>query len=121
MKRTVRILALALVLALAFTAFVACGKRIPGTYTAEAGTYTFKGNDFSFVSGKVELKGTYKIKEESGDLRIYLYLEEELVDGKVTQTYTGDNIKALGDGENGLNFQEGDGFIVIDKNTYYAQ
>ena len=85
MKRTVRILALALALLMMVGVLASCG-RISGVYKSEDGkaTFTFDGGDFSYSSGTVTMKGSYKITGEEKELKMQLLVDTQIVDKKVT-------------------------------------
>lgn len=118
MKRTVRILALALALLMIVGVLASCG-RISGIYKSEDGTatFTFDGGDFSYSKGNVTMKGSYKITGEEKERKIQLLMETNIVDKKVT---TLENPEYIG-GEDGLKFVEGDGYIVVDTIKYILQ
>ena len=87
MKRTVRILALVLVFAMALTALVGCGTRLSGNYESVGNDgnvviLSFDGNDFSYKQGTTELKGTYKIVKNGDAYTITMNLDERVVEGK---------------------------------------
>ena len=87
MKRTVRILALVLVFAMAVTALVSCGNRLSGNYESVDNSgnvviLSFDGNEFSYKQGTTELKGTYKVKKSGENHTITMTLDEKVVDGK---------------------------------------
>ncbi len=77
MKRTVKIVALMLLISMALTAFVSCA-RPSGTYVDAAGEamYVFEGKNFTFTYNDVVFKGTYEIVGEEEDTRIVLTILE---------------------------------------------
>ena len=87
MKRTVKILALALVFIMAATVLVGCGTRLSGTYEYVNGNsveiLSFDGKDFVYKVDGVELRGTYEIEKKGEDYTITMIEEEYVVDGKV--------------------------------------
>ena len=88
MKRTVKILALILVLAMAVTALVGCGKRLEGTYESTASDgkvvlLVFDGKEFTYTMGSTQLKGTYEIKKSGEDYTFTMICDEEVTDNGV--------------------------------------
>lgn len=89
MKRTVKILALVLLLTMAVTAMFSCGKRLSGSYenTASDGTvslFVFDGEEFVFKYGTTQLKGTYEIVKDGDEYRIIMLYDESVTSsGKV--------------------------------------
>ena len=71
MKKSIRIIALAMVVVMACLAFAACGKKLSGKYTSDAGilgetTYTFKGSKVeisykSLLGTVTTVEGEYEI------------------------------------------------------------
>ena len=118
MKRTVRFLALALVFVMMVGVLASCG-RISGVYKSEDGkaTFTFDGGDFSYSTGTITMKGSYKIMGEEKEQRMQLLVEVQIVDKKVT---TLEDPYYIGD-EDGVKFVEGDGYIVLDTTKYLLQ
>ena len=106
MKKTTKILALVLVVAMLGCMLMACGKTLKGTYAAEALTvrtaYVFDGKKVSVEAGalgfsKVVAEGTYKIE-----------------DGKITFTFGEEGDKYAGS----FDFEEGENSIKIAGVTY---
>ncbi len=77
MKKTVRIIALAMALLMVGMLFVACGNTLSGSYTKKGlianTTLEFSGKDVTISYGKVEIKGTYEIEDD----KITITLPEE--------------------------------------------
>lgn len=120
MKKTVKIVALALALVMVLGMLVSCGGIERGEYVSESGsTYEISGNRYTYTMGKVTFKGTYTIKEMDGDKRIVLTIKERFVDGKEIEF--GEDAKEsdryIGS-KNGVKFVEGDGYIVVDTIKY---
>lgn len=90
--------------------------EIAGAYVSEDGkaTFTFDGGDFSYTSGTVTIKGSYKIVDREKESKIQLLVDTQIVNEKVTELkepyYIG--------GEEGAKFVEGDGYIVCDSTKY---
>ena len=122
MKRTVKIVALVLLLAMAITALVSCG-RLSGTYVdaAEEAMYVFDGKEYIFTYDGIEFRGTYKIVGEDEDMRIILtILERATGNTPLTKLEEPDYIGS----EAGVSYARGetsDGreYIKIDVTTYY--
>ncbi len=102
MKKSVKILALALVAIMLCTALVSCGKKISGEYKAldvellgqkASVTYTFKGNTYEKTTettflGQVKTEteeGTYKIVKNDDDTMEITMTEKDAEKGN---TYT---------------------------------
>ena len=98
MKRTVKVLALVLVFAMAVTALVGCGKRLDGTYeyVGEDGKVVllaFDGNDFTYTTtsknvltgatGTTQLRGTYKIEKDGDNYSFTMICDEAVTDNGV--------------------------------------
>ena len=98
MKRTVKVLALVLVFAMAMTMFVGCGKRLKGTYeyVGEDGKVVllaFDGNDFTYTTtsknvltgatGTTQLRGTYKIEKDGDNYSFTMICDEAVTDSGV--------------------------------------
>ncbi len=73
MKKSVRIIAVAMALLMVALVFTACGKTLSGDYSAEiagtGATYSFKGSKVTITykllgSEVYTLEGTYKIKDD---------------------------------------------------------
>ena len=104
MKKSVRILALAMALLMVTFVFASCGKTLKGTYSAEiAGTgveMTFEGKNVTIALKLLGAElgsstGTYKIEDD-----------------KITLTFDSDNDKVKA--YNGtFDFEEGDDYIKI--------
>ncbi len=83
MKRSIKILALALVAVMLCVSFAACGKKLSGTYSAEiAGT----GAEYKFSGSKVTI--TPKLLGASGDSIEGKY---SIKDGKITFEFDSDD------------------------------
>lgn len=85
MKRTVKVLALILVLIMAVTAFVGCKKRLSGTYegvnsAGGAVLILFDGDNFTYKNSTTgtELKGTYEIETHGEEHFITMICEESI-------------------------------------------
>ncbi len=90
--------------------------NLSGTYLSEDGkaTFTFDDGDFSYSSGSVTMKGSYKIKGERTDLKVQLRVDTQIVDEKITELQEPYYIGS----EEGVKFVEGDGYIVCDSTKY---
>ena len=115
MKKTVRILAVAMALLMVTLVFASCGKTLKGTYKAEFGvgglagytaTYTFSGSKVEItktgtlvgMSNTTTMTGTYEITEkDDGSMEITITLDSEDDDIK-SGTFT---------------FEEGEDYIKI--------
>ena len=69
MKKTVRILAVAMVAVMLCLSLVSCfGNKLSGTYEAEemgvTVSYTFKGDKVTMKAMGMEIEGTYEIKDD---------------------------------------------------------
>ena len=120
MKKTVKIVALALVCVMVLGMLVSCGGIDRGEYVSEKGaTYEFSGNRYTYTMDKVVFKGTYTIKEMDGDKRIVLTIKERFVDGKEIEfdDNAAESDRYIGS-KNGVKFVEGDGYIVVDTTKY---
>lgn len=121
MKRTVKIVALVLLLSMAFTALVSCG-RPSGTYVDGAGEamYVFDGKEFTYTYNEVEFRGTYKIVGEDEDMRIVLtILERATANTPLTKL---DKPEYIG-GEEGVTYVRGEDsqgkeYVVISTTRY---
>ena len=110
MKTVVRILALALVLVMALPMLVACGGRLSGTYESETGEmFLFDGKEFTCANATTQLKGTYEIKKDGDETRIFLAYDERVVDGKVTKF---EEPRYIGS-EKGLILKKGEDYIGL--------
>ena len=121
MKRTVKIVALMLLLTMALTAFVSCA-RPSGTYVDSAGEcmYVFDGKAFTFTYNEVEFRGTYEIVGEDEDMRIILTILERAT-GSTPLTKL-EKPEYIGD-ETGVTYargedSEGREYIVISTTRY---
>ena len=122
MKRTVKIVALVLLLAMAITALVSCG-RPSGTYVdaAEEAMYVFDGKEYIFTYDGIEFRGTYEIVGEDEDMRIILtILERATGSTPLTKLEKPDYVGS----KDGVSFARGetsDGreYVKIDVTTYY--
>ena len=122
MKRTVKIVALVLLLSMALTAFVSCA-RPSGTYVDSAGEamYVFDGDEFIYTYNKVEFRGTYKIVGSDEDMRIILTILESATEN--TPLTKLDKPEYIGD-EKGVDYLRGetaDGkeYVKISTTVYY--
>ena len=114
MKKTIKLVSWLLVVATLCLAFASCGKRLSGSYEAEAEvlgqsasvTYTFSGKKVS-VEAKTVLLGTVNSEVYEGTYEI-----TEDKDGKMEITLTfeteGDSVKS-----GTFTFEEGEDFIKI--------
>ena len=109
MKKTVRILALALCVCLLLTFLTACGKKLSGEYSAElmesGVTYSFKGSNVTITLnalGKIihVVEGKYEIEDDT-----------------ITFTFPGDE-ENTEDYVGTKSFEEGEEYIKIGKITY---
>ena len=111
MKKTIRIVALMLVLVMSVCALASCGKKLSGEYAAGgdlAGTsYTFKGSKVTIEMGGVEAEGTYKIK---GDKITIEFADENEDDASWSDIFQ------LLNGEH--DFEKGDDYIKIGDTKY---
>jgi uncharacterized lipoprotein YehR (DUF1307 family) len=68
MKRSVKIIALAMCALMICLSLVSCGNKLSGEYENKSilgkSTYEFKGNKFTYSYGELEIEGTYKIKDD---------------------------------------------------------
>jgi uncharacterized lipoprotein YehR (DUF1307 family) len=70
MKKTLRIVAVAMVAVMLCLSLASCGKKLSGTYEDELGIseYTFKGNkveiSIEIFGAKTTIEGTYSIKDD---------------------------------------------------------
>ena len=127
MKKTIKLLAVVMVIAMLAISLVSCGKILSGTYEKKAEsqalgtdiTYEFKGKEYtkttvSYVAGfasepNVE-KGTYKIVEdpENADALLIVFTPEGAEDGQSysysTGTLNGKKIIVIG----GTNYTKAD-------------
>lgn len=112
MKKSVKLLSMALVVVMLCLSFAACGKTLSGTYSADflgTGTeLTFDGNKVTLalvVLGKeiASTEGTYKIEED--EITFDFVDESEVEDDDLKEI--------LGDLEGKADFEEGDDFIKI--------
>ena len=104
MKKSIRIIAVALVAVMLCLSLVACGKKLSGTYSAEilgsGAEYEFKGSKVTVTYKALgvvgfEAEGTYKIKDD-----------------KITFTFESDD-KDAKDYNGTFDFEEGDDYIKI--------
>ena len=114
MKRSIKVLALFLLLAMAATAFVGCGKRLSGTYehvetNGQVSLLVFDGEEFTYSLDSTQLIGTYEIKKEGENYRIIMMYDETVVDGKVKKL---DEPLYIGS-EKGVDLLIGEGFITV--------
>ncbi len=119
MKTVVRILALALVFAMAVTMLVSCGARLSGTYeNSEKGeVFVFDGKEFTVTTGTTQLKGTYEIKEDGEETRIILLIDERVADGRVTKLEEPRYMHS----EKGLVLRQGEGYISIGEDYSFVR
>ena len=118
MKKTLRILALALALVTVMAVFASCGKKLSGTYSAEVfgtGTsMTFDGKNVKIainvtILGEVaSMDATYKIKDDK--ITFEIANEEEVTNELAKQVSA-----AL---EEPADFEEGDDYIKIGETKY---
>ena len=97
MKKSVRVLAVAMALLMVMVVLASCGTKLSGTYKGTLTTLTFDGDKVtaSDLTGIVKIEGTYKI---DGD--------------KITLTFDSDNDKVEAyDGT--FDFEEGEDYIKI--------
>lgn len=96
MRRSVKFLALVLVLVMAVTAFAGCAKRLSGIYEATVEgnivTLSFDGKDFIYKNGSVELRGTYDIQSVGEKYFITMTCDESAVNGQVTKLEEPENV-----------------------------
>ncbi len=87
MKKSVRILSIALALLMVTFVFASCGKTLSGTYSAEVlgsgATYEFKGSKVTITvkalgAELASVEGTYKIKDD----KITITLDSDDEDAK---------------------------------------
>ena len=122
MKRSVKIVALMLLLVMAFTALVSCS-RLSGTYVSSDGTMiVFDGENYTYTTKvgetPVEFKGTYKIKNDGEDSLIFLLKEEQSVDGTPKKLENPTYIGGDNDGtEFGLNYAKGEYEVVLENGS----
>lgn len=119
MKRSLKVLALFLLLAMAVTAFVGCSKRLSGTYenVASDGTVAllvFDGNEFTYTLGTTQLIGEYEIKKDGESYRIIMMYDETVINGGKPQRL--DTPSYIGS-EDGLGLRIGDDYITIGNGT----
>ena len=118
MKKTLRILALALALVTVLAVFASCGKKLSGTYSADilgTGTkLTFDGNNVKIaitvtLLGEVaSIDATYKIK---GDEITFDVADEDKVTNELAK-------KVIEELEKPAAFEEGDDYIKIGETKY---
>ena len=96
MKKTVRILALAMALTMVLFAFAACGTKLSGTYEGTLTKLTFDGDEVTASDklGIVKITGTYEIK---GDKMTLTFGDDKLsLGGEHSFEKDGDTIKING-------------------------
>ena len=118
MKKTLRILALALALVTVLAVFASCGKKLSGTYSADflgTGTQmTFDGENVkiaitvTFIGEVASIDATYTIK---GDKISFDFVNED----EITNDSAKKVIAAL---EAPATFEEGDDYIKIGETKY---
>ena len=117
MKKSVRILALALALVTVCFVFVACGKKLSGTYTADIWgsgvAMTFDGKEVKIAVTVLDKEvasrtATYEIKD---DKISFEFADEEEVENTIAK-------KVLEAMEEPADFEEGDDYIKIDGFKY---
>lgn len=112
MKKTIRIVAVAMAVLMMALMFAACAKTLSGTYSAETlgtgKTFVFSGNKVTvtykiigFSSDPIE--GTYEIKD---DKITFDFVDEEGVENADLKSFLS-GLQASQD------FEEGDGYIKI--------
>jgi len=113
MKKSVKILALALVAIMLCTALVSCGKKLSGEYEAldvDLGiykatvTYKFEGNKYEKTTKQQNLLGQVDTKTEEGTYKIVTNDDDTM---EITLT-----LKDAEEGET-FTFAEGDDYIKI--------
>ena len=122
MKRTVKIVALVLLLAMAFTALVSC-ERLSGTYvdSAEEAMYVFDGKEFTYTYNNVEFRGTYEIVGEDEDMRIILTILERATESSPLTKLDEPEYIGTKDGVDYVRGETSDGreYVRISTTTYY--
>lgn len=115
MKKSVRVLAVAMALLMVMVVFASCGKTLKGTYSAEidvvvlkyTASYEFSGKNVTVTkvvnpkigeSKTLTIEGTYEI----------ITNDDDTMDIKLSFTTEDDHIKS-----GTFDFEEGDGFIKI--------
>ena len=112
MKKLTKVLALAIVVAMACLALASCG-GLSGTYEnngffgAGATELTFKGNKITVEMGGVEAEGTYKIDGDKITIEIEDENEDEATWGDLFQILNGEH-----------DFEKGDDYIKIGGTKY---
>ena len=80
MKKTVRILAVAMVAVMLCLVLASCGNKLSGTYSAEQMgikvSYTFKGDKVTMKAMGTEIEGTYEIKDDEITIKYEIAGEE---------------------------------------------
>ena len=80
MKKTVRILAVAMVAVMLCLVLASCGNKLSGTYEAEemgvTVSYTFDGDKVTMKAMGVEIEGTYEIKDDEITIKYEIAGEE---------------------------------------------
>ena len=87
MKRTLKIVALMLLLSMALTAFVSCA-RPSGTYVDSGATamYIFDGKEFTYTFNGVEFRGTFEVVKDDDEMFIRcLVLEQATSNSPLTK------------------------------------
>lgn len=112
MKKITKILALAMVLAIACITLASCAK-ISGTYENNgffglgSTELTFKGSKITVEMGGVEAEGTYKIKDDKITIEFADENEDEATLGDLFQLLNGEH-----------SFEKGDDYIKIGGTKY---
>ncbi len=80
MKKSVRVLAVAMALLMVMVVLASCGTKLSGTYKGTLTSLTFDGDKVKASAGPISIEGTYKI---DGD--------------KITLTFGNDTLKLGGE------------------------
>ena len=117
MKKSVRILAVVMAALMLCLCLASCGKKLSGTYVYEESDslkLTFKGNKvtftISFMGESADIEGTYEIKDD-----------------KITFDFTGaddeDGLLSsmVDEMSEALDFEKGNGYIMIDGEKYVKE
>lgn len=112
MKKSIRIIALVTVLAIACATLVSCG-GVSGTYENNglfglgATEITFKGSKITIEMGDLEAKGTYKIKDDKITIEFADENEDEASWDDLFQLFNGEH-----------SFEKGDDYVKIGGTKY---
>ena len=115
MKRTVRILALVLLLVMAVTALASCSKQLSGSYEyvdkdGVVNLLVFDKDEFIFNHGSTQLIGNYKIQAEGENYRIVLMYDETVTPALGSQKH---ETPLYVGGEEGVPLRITDAYIVL--------